>query len=428
MRFFRLVAGAVQMLDKPVCEIRHNGGVNAKAPGGCVDSQGVIAAFHPQAVTHFRGRRYSKHSCFKEGHTLKKQLLTTTAAIALAGAAAPALSQEASLDWGGYYQFHFGYVDAGGTAAVGEDVGGFDMFSDGEIHFMPSITLDNGLTVGAKVELEAQADTGSNIDHTFMTLSGDQLGTIQAGNLNGVGYNTSFVTPGVGSVGIDTGTMSQFIPLLNFPNAHTDLSGDNLKINYITPSFNGFTFGVEYTPSTQGGNSRDPGVIDRNIANTYDIWGVAANYSQSYGATDVTVHASYQTGEVEDGTPAANTDPEVLRVGASVGFSGLTVGANYETVDADTANNAGDIETWVIGASYDMAGPWTIGADYINGTFDQGTGVDQEDQAFRLGAARDLGPGVSFDVNYIMYEGDDKATAGTERDGNILVSTLTFKF
>ena len=56
--------------------------------------------------------------------------------------------------------------------------------NDVEIDFMPSITLDNGLTFSALVELEGQSAAGNQIDHTFMTISGDTLGTIQFGNLN----------------------------------------------------------------------------------------------------------------------------------------------------------------------------------------------------------------------------------------------------
>lgn len=358
---------------------------------------------------------------------MKKQLLTTTAAISLAGVAAPAMSQEVNLDLGGYYQIHMGFVDAGGTAAVGEDVGGFDMFTDGEIHFMPSITLDNGITVGARVELEAQADTGAMIDHTFVTVSSDTLGTIQMGNLNGVGYNTSWLTPGVGSVGVDSGTMSQFIPLLVFPTAHNDLSGDNMKINYSTPSFNGFTLGLEYTPSTQGGNSRDPGVIDRNVVgNIYDIYGVAANYNQMFGTTQVALHARYQTGTLEAG--AADLDPEIWGLGMTLTFGDISVGGNYESLDTDAANNLGDTETWTLGASYDAPGPWSFGIDMIQANYDGGLAADADEFAVRIGAAREIGPGVAWDVNAIMYEGDDDSTVGTDRDGTILVSTLSFNF
>ena len=176
---------------------------------------------------------------------MKKHLLTTSA-IALGVAAAPAAAQEWDVNVGGYFQSHVVYSTSGGGGNAGLDHDGLNFRTDAEIHFAPSITLDNGLTFSALVELEGQAQnrgattagatiaaTGPNnqIDHVFMTISGDTLGTIQIGNLNAVTYNNAFQTPGVGSIGINSGTMSGFFPLQGFPTTSPDLSGDSMKIN-----------------------------------------------------------------------------------------------------------------------------------------------------------------------------------------------------
>ncbi|HKK84920.1 MAG TPA: porin, partial [Roseovarius sp.] len=145
---------------------------------------------------------------------MKKHLLTTSA-IALGVAAAPAAAQEWDVNVGGYFQSHVVYSTSGGGGNAGLDHDGLNFRTDAEIHFAPSITLDNGLTFSAQVELEGQETGGGQIDHTFMTISGDTLGTIQIGNLNAVTYNNSFQTPGVGSIGIDSGTMSGFFPLVS---------------------------------------------------------------------------------------------------------------------------------------------------------------------------------------------------------------------
>uniref|UniRef100_UPI0025CB7A50 porin n=1 Tax=uncultured Roseovarius sp. TaxID=293344 RepID=UPI0025CB7A50 len=331
---------------------------------------------------------------------------------------------------------------------------GLNFRTDAEIDFAPSITLDNGLTFSALVELEGQSTAGNQIDHTFMTISGDTLGTIQIGNLNAVTYNNSFQTPGVGSIGIDSGTMSGFFPLVTaatisggtgaiFPTAHPDFSGDSMKINYITPSFNGFTLGLSYTPSTVGGNSANSGPIDRNAANqTNDVWGVSADYNQSLGTVDLGLHAHYQQAELVGGgaiaalVPAGTSiDPSNWGVGVNVGFDAFTVGMNYAEVDGDIAGTAaGDSTHLTLGATYNT-GVWTFGADYImqdNKAVSTTTaGADVESTAYRIGASRDLGPGVAWDVFAIHYDGDDKGCAGagcTDVEGQMIGTAITLNF
>ena len=355
--------------------------------------------------------------------------------------------------------------------------------TDAEIDFAPSITLDNGLTFSALVELEGQESDGGQIDHTFMTISGDTLGTIQIGNLNSVTWNNSFQTPGVGSIGIDSGTMSGFFPLvegrtgaptaasyvdngagtaaslvLDFgqdsftPTAHPDFSGDSMKINYITPSFNGFTLGLSYTPRVAG-DSVNTGPIDRNDADELnDVWGISADYNQSMGSIDLGLHAHYQqaertafaltaTDDTSGGVTApadltvtgVNTDPSNWGVGVNVGFDAFTIGMNYAEVDSDLAGTSyGDSTHLALGATYDT-GIWTFGADFITqDNKSAGTGgADIEQTAYRIGASRDLGPGVAWDIFAISYDGDDKGAAGTgsaDVDGQMIGTAITLSF
>jgi predicted porin len=338
---------------------------------------------------------------------------------------------------GGYFQSHVVYSTAGGPANAGNDFDGLNMRTDAEIHFSPSITLDNGLTFSAQVELEGQATAGNQIDHTYMQISGDTLGTIQIGNLNAVTYNNSFQTPGVGSIGIDSGTMSGFFPLVSstvstgvFPTAHPDFAGDNMLINYITPSFNGFTLGLSYAPSTAGGNSANSGAINRNLAGSLnDVLGISADYNQSLGTVDLGLHAHYQQAEVSGA--GATPDPSNWGVGASVGFDAFTVGMNYAEVDNDVAGNVNDSTHMTLGATYNT-GVWTFGADYIfqenkNVSIDT-AGADVESTAYRIGASRDLGPGVAWDIFAISYDGDDKGGNVSDVDGQMLGTAITLNF
>ena len=351
---------------------------------------------------------------------------------------------------------HAAYTSIGGAGNTGVDGDGINFMGDTEIDFSPSITLDNGITFGGLVELEGQADSGSMIDHTFMFIEGDTLGRVVIGNLNGVSYNAGFLTPGVGSIGINDGTMSMFIPMRDGTQAaHNDMSGDNFKINYTTPSFNGFTLGASYTPSTQGGNSRDAGPIDRSTG-INDIFDVTANYAQSYGTMDIALHAGYQQADrnaaaasitlsdISDITVDANGnitgvdvtandavtagDPSIWRVGASVGSGPFTVGAVYQEMDNDNATSAGDKADWTLGATYDIDGAWTVGADYINTKVENGAGnTDSEENAYRIGASRDLGPGVAWDIQYTFYD-HEAADPADDQDAGMIATTLTLNF
>ncbi|HAR51276.1 MAG TPA: porin, partial [Roseovarius nubinhibens] len=117
---------------------------------------------------------------------MKKHLLSTSA-IALGLVAAPASAQEWNLDWGGYMNQHVAFADVSGTvvaaAGVGFDGDGVGFHSNSEIFFTPSVTLDNGLTFGINVQLEAENQAGATyIDETYMTISGDTLGRIEIGS------------------------------------------------------------------------------------------------------------------------------------------------------------------------------------------------------------------------------------------------------
>ena len=84
-----------------------------------------------------------------------KHLMLSTAVAAVAFIASPALAQEDSgvkLGLGGMYKGYVSYVDMDEDLA---DIHAMDILHETEVHFKGETTLDNGLTVGAKVEAEA---------------------------------------------------------------------------------------------------------------------------------------------------------------------------------------------------------------------------------------------------------------------------------
>lgn len=393
---------------------------------------------------------------------MKKQLLCTSA-IALGVAAAPATAQEWNLDWGGYYNVDVLFNSTSGNAIPAwADLDGANIHQNGEIIFTPSVTLDNGLTFGINVEMEAlNAGGGADgIDESYMFIEGDTMGRVEVGSENSAGYKLMTGAPGVG-FGINSPSPSAYhptafspaggsafvtptgaavvVPGLGTPglagrtamvSSFTEVAGNNdtARISYYTPSFNGLTLGVSYAPSGTT-NAANSGLVDRN-AGLNDIFDIGVNYSQTFGNVDVELAARWGTADAGTafGAPTPGLDgilgtsddivvpagvqagdPETWGVGARIGVAGFTFGGSYTENDSGLAFGVGDSEGWSLGMTYDLAGPWTIGFDTYQG---EGTGAilapgiraTSEYEAYQIGAERELGNGVAWRIYAIQSE------------------------
>ena len=115
---------------------------------------------------------------------MKKILLSSAALCGLAMVATPAAAQ-VNLEIGGHFKGYGAYVDQEETGA---DVNDFDFIRNTEVHFGGETTLDNGLTVGAHIEVEADASaTGGDsfgVDESYIYFSGS-WGRINVGDEDG---------------------------------------------------------------------------------------------------------------------------------------------------------------------------------------------------------------------------------------------------
>ncbi|MFX0545083.1 porin [Roseovarius sp. S1116L3] len=395
---------------------------------------------------------------------MKKHLLSTSAIALGVAAAAPAAAQEWDVSFGGFMSQHVAYADLSGSALnPGGDYDGVDIHSNTEIIFTPSITLDNGLTFGVNVQLEGEQNNFGEIDESYMTISSDTLGQIIIGSENSAGYKSMVGAPGVTSMYINSPSISTFIPFsLAYPggfrqaglSSFTEVAGNNdvQRLTYFTPSFNGLTLGISYAPEGVG-----------NVANSYgtdrdtvlsDIFDIGVNYSQTFGTTSVTLSARYGIGSAPSIIPAVaanagpdgldstaddvaataaalnpNSDPETWGVGAQIGFADFTFGASYTENDNGVAGGAGDSQGWSLGMTYDIAGPWAIEALTYQGEVD--TGASNADyEAYRIGASRDLGPGVDWDIYVVQLSADNGGIglANRDVDGTIIGTGINLSF
>ena len=369
---------------------------------------------------------------------MKKQLLCTSA-IALGIAAAPAAAQEWNMDWGGYMNQHvaFGDIDSS-VSAVDFEGDDLDIHSNSEIHFTPSITLDNGMTFGINVQFEAENTGFSEVDETYMSISSDTLGRIDLGSENSAGYKMMVGAPGVTTMWINSPSTSSFIPFtgtgtaIGFRQAalssYTEVAGNNdvQRITYYTPDFNGFTLGLSYAPTGAVNAANSFSVNKDAVLN--DIFDIGVNYSQSFGNTDLTLAARYGEGDAP-AVPGLD-DPETWGIGFQIGFNNLTVGGSYNENDNGLPLGIGDQQGWSFGATYNAAGPWAFEALTYQGQVDDWSvlGQDLDREAYRIGASRDIGPGVSWDIYVIYEERDDDATPGTDVEGTLIGTAINLSF
>ena len=281
-----------------------------------------------------------------------------------------------------------------------------------EIHFKPSVTLENGLTFGAHIELEADADD-TVIDESYMTISSDTLGMFTIGGENSEGYRLMVAAPGVG-LGINSGAHQNFLPGYGFNHyrqaagsSNTEVNGNNdvMRISYRTPNLGGLTLGVSYAPN---GNSSNQ-LKAESKGDLSDIIDVGAKFKQSLGEAGVTLSARYGTGKMHE----LNKKPREATVGAQVSFGAFTLGGAYADSEAYTSSGGDDSSSgWSLGASYAMEA-WTFGIETYQGEHDNG----YEQSASKIAASRTLGPGVVWDIYAITAKGEN---THKDKDGDAL--------
>ena len=403
---------------------------------------------------------------------MKKHLLSTSALALGVAMASPAAAQQWDVTVGGFYKGYVGASDLSGSGVADTNRDGVDTFTDGEIHFKPSITLDNGLTIGAHIELETQ-NTSNQIDEQYLTIEGDMLGKIIMGNENSAGNLSMTGAPTVTSLWINSPSASAYLPRTGVDtglqaglSSSPEVAGNNdmQRITYFTPSFNGLTVGVSYAAGnfTNAANNYAP---DRDAGGAVsDIFDIGASYDQSFGNIDLSLAARWGTGNrnatsgmaavpgtvvntpgvdgipntSDDGTATIGAeagtagtpggDPTTWGIGGRLGTNGFVLGASYTENDSDIAGGVGDQKGWSLGATYDIAGPWSVEALTYQGEVDNGSGVSDSDyEAYRVGAARDLGPGVKWEIFYI-HSDTKNGVNGNKIEGDMIGTGLSLSF
>ena len=380
---------------------------------------------------------------------MRKQLMAGTALVAAAmlvagGAAAQDKKKmmKPSVSVGGFYNVIVGgFLDENaetsspsGSTSTKSDTSALDVRTNGEVWFKGSATLDNGIKIATRVELEGQnhqsheegAGSGKDadpIDHYFVSVSGG-FGQIVLGGTPGV---PTTMVGGYSGRGVGVGMHIHFdnwVGNAGKANTYTALAdNDTEKASYISPSFGGFQVGLSYSPEADEATGNNRPNADTAL---HDGLAGAARYSGKFGDVGFGIGASMETyqGANED---TAVGDQRRWSVGAYLDFGGgIRVAAAH--VRNEDENNASNGQTTDAGVRF-VQGVNRFSVMGVYAELD-----DSEDTRTTVvgSYARTLGPGVAAhaDLVWSESEGARDATTGEQKqtDGLVLLTGLKVRF
>ncbi|NKD44589.1 porin [Haematospirillum jordaniae] len=397
---------------------------------------------------------------------MKKILIGTSALVAASALAGVANAAEPlKLSVGGFGSVFVGYASQEdkylkGLRDFGDsstEVSAVDVKGDNELHFKAKSTLDNGLTVGFKVEMEAggKDPSGKVVDEYHISLGG-AFGTIIAGaddnalaaianraphmggRLLGAGLSDGDMVEGLwilkpkSLAAVDTASTPTAVTIEGAAGGYTtyvDTNGDSESISYLTPAIAGFTLGATYVPDAKQGRNKADQPFGKN---TLDAYGVGLAYAGKFGDLGVNADIGWLTGD----HPDADSHNE-YQAGLHLSYGGFMIGGGYRLIDQDYSTATGtpaatstkvvtsDADAWEVGVGY-KSGPYGIALGYTETSIDKkrnittttpviastaSSGKDKT-RIVQLTSEYTMGPGVMLvgGLGYAKY--DDKTISG----------------
>lgn len=411
---------------------------------------------------------------------MRKILLGTTAIVTVAAFTSPALAADKiKLELRGYGVYgaaaivdHPGDDDEGSTIVFG---------SDSEVHFRGKTTLDNGLEIAVKVEMEIEDDQhvdsdGDLIDEAYAHIRSG-LGKLEFGMQDGVADQMIMSAPNVfAEVTISSIDLNPFelytssdidspardiLGESSVLDTSPDYSWDFTKVSYFTPRIFGFQLGVSYTPNPC---RHDTGFDLNNQAETRasagescgnkDIFGdnyveIAGNFEHKFhsGNFGVGLSGSYGFGQGNNNFNFDYADgPKEWHLGGNVFLKALggtlTIGGAYKDTQgidaindtAETLFGRAESQHYDAGVMFEH-GPWTFGGAYGNVKSKQVTDLDlllpfTADAELTMiigGASYKMGPGVTLGLGVIHGDaGYDEFEGGTPGFADDAKATAVF--
>lgn len=350
----------------------------------------------------------------------RKWLAGSALALVLIAAQANA-ADKIELGLSGSYRFYIVGADlddgADASSATGMHIGdGFrehGVAREGEIHFRGQTTLDNGIKVGVRVELEAETSP-DQIDNSYIFFDGG-FGRVELGSTWGPGVTmfyggTGHVIPGHGNFaaiqhipGQPWGGGGGYFATYNY---RLDFTTD--KVAYYTPRWAGLQIGAAYTPDDKltvgltpdptAGPMEESGTAlnaDSNAGQS-QVMTIAANYLRDIGPVGVAIFGSYTTADAE---PVAADDSSAWGGGIQLTYQGFGIGGSFLRQTNIGGVPSRDRDEFEVSGSY-STGRWEFGIAYQHLEQEQGAvltlaGFDEDEgDYFSIGVTYELGPGI----------------------------------
>jgi hypothetical protein len=367
---------------------------------------------------------------------MKRILLGSTALVAagLAATEAADAADGVKLGIGGRYMGAMGVLaidDFSASPDPSHDLRAYVFKQDVRVYFEGSTTLDNGLTVGARIDLRGQTDTSDQIRDVYAYFNGG-FGSVRFGDTEEALAQMCYLVPSASAIfGADS-------PNFNFSNAGVigfgatngtcyGVDSHSTKIVYFSPTFAGFSFATSFTPdnaedtrNTVNGAATRP---DNDLGQNSENLSVAANFNHDFNGVKLIVGGggtwSFQREQAAPPPGASSPgDRQEYNGYAQVAFSGFTVGgAVSDRVNVSNSIDNTDDVVYGAGATYNWEA-WTVGLGWTRGNYDNihGVGTTDKHDIVSFTSAYALGPGIELDglVEYDKYAG---AGAGDSYEG-----------
>jgi len=362
--------------------------------------------------------------------------LAAVSSAALMLAAAPAMAQEGpTLKLGGFYDQKMSFQDQDSTALVQSDV---DVRNDVEIYFLGAATLDNGIKIATRVELEGgtngsgdvAADGGNNvngggtnydqIDEAFMTISGS-FGSVKVGMSDTAAKSMTTGLQAVWASNVGENATFNFGKLFVTPATVTgvgvasqmDFNSDGEQISYTTPSISGLQVSVGYA---QNNRETFDGLTTAAQAADGDIFDIGVRYTGKFDDMSFKIGGGYAI--ANDQTVGAEDDT-MWMFGGNVRVGAFQFAASFSRLPETKIAGVNDVEgrdNIELGVRAFM-GPSQYSIAYTRSKSSSTVQAEDGDQLdlVVLGMRRAIGKGVSWH-NTVYYadleDGDNAPAAG----------------
>ena len=359
---------------------------------------------------------------------MKRVLLGSTALAAAALLTAHAAAADGvTLKIGGRYKGAAGVVFSENFSAssgvAGSGLRDYVFKQDVEVDFEGATVLDNGLTVGAAIELEGQTTADDQIDSVYAYFSGG-FGEVRFGDTEEAYAQLCYLVPSASELfGADS-------PDINFSNAGIagyagtngtcyGIDGSSTKLVYFSPTFAGFKFAASFTPDntedTRNVLTRAGTRLRNDDEQNSENLSVAAQFAHDFNGATLTLGGGGTVSFNKEANPNNTRPARCYNAYAQLEFADITIGAATELRE-----NLGDdgADQWVygVGATYDWD-PWSFGLGWTHGAYEKATGengvgpFNADHDIFSATASYELEDGISVDgvLEYSDYRSHDAA-------------------